>query len=75
MISRALVTRDLKRRHRRRNAGQPAREILKDESGSTIEPELAPLRKGELERSCADPSRAEREIVFKAEVGFDEGLR
>jgi UDP-glucose 4-epimerase len=50
-------------------------EILKDESGSSLEPELAPLREGELERSCLDPSRAEHEIGFKAQIGFDEGLR
>jgi UDP-glucose 4-epimerase len=50
-------------------------EILKDETGTDIEPEPAPLREGELERSCLDPSRAEQEIGFKAAISFDEGLR
>jgi UDP-glucose 4-epimerase len=50
-------------------------EILKDESGTDIEPEPAPLREGELERSCMDPTRAEQEIGFKAAISFDEGLR
>ncbi len=50
-------------------------EILKDETGTDIEPELAPLREGELERSCLDPGRAEQEIGFTAAIGFDEGLR
>jgi UDP-glucose 4-epimerase len=50
-------------------------EILKDETGTDIEPEPAPLREGELERSCLDPSRAEQELGFKAAISFDEGLR
>ncbi|MGB9185925.1 MAG: GDP-mannose 4,6-dehydratase [Solirubrobacteraceae bacterium] len=50
-------------------------EILKDETGTDIVPEPAPLREGELERSCLDPSRAAQELGFKAAIGFDEGLR
>ncbi len=43
-------------------------------SGTDIEPRLAPLRTGELERSCMDPSRAERELGFTAAIPFDRGL-
>jgi UDP-glucose 4-epimerase len=50
-------------------------EILKAESGTEIEPELAPLREGELERSCMDPARARDELGFEAEVAFADGLR
>ena len=39
-----------------------------------VEPELAPLRPGELERSCLDPSRAERELGWKAAVDLEHGL-
>jgi nucleoside-diphosphate-sugar epimerase len=40
-----------------------------------VEPELAPLRPGELERSCMDPSKARRELGWEAEIPFQEGLR
>jgi UDP-glucose 4-epimerase len=49
--------------------------ILKDESGTRLEPELVPLRQGELERSCMDPSKAEAEIGFNAAISLDDGLR
>ncbi len=44
-------------------------------SGSNVEPELAPLRKGELERSCMDPSRARRELGWEAQIPLEQGLR
>lgn len=44
-------------------------------AGVEIEPELAELRKGELEHSCLDVGRAERELGWRAEVGMKEGLR
>jgi UDP-glucose 4-epimerase len=50
-------------------------EILADEAGSSVEPEQLPLRAGELERSCMDPSHAARELGWEAKVGLDEGLR
>ena len=50
-------------------------EILADESGTEIEPELAPLRAGELERSCMDTSLAAAEIGFTSSVTVDDGLR
>ncbi len=50
-------------------------EILKSESGTTLEPELAPLRPGELVRSCLDPSRARAQLGFEPSIAVDEGLR
>ena len=50
-------------------------EGLQQAAGTSIEPELAPLREGELERSCMDPSRAERELGWRAEIPLDEGLK
>jgi UDP-glucose 4-epimerase len=47
---------------------------LQRAAGTSVEPELAPLREGELERSCLDPSRAERELAWRAEIALDEGL-
>jgi UDP-glucose 4-epimerase len=48
---------------------------LQKASGVTVEPELAPLRAGELERSCLDPSRARDELGWRAQVSLSEGLR
>jgi UDP-glucose 4-epimerase len=39
-----------------------------------LEPELAELRPGELQHSCLDASRAERELGWRAEVPIAEGL-
>jgi UDP-glucose 4-epimerase len=39
-----------------------------------VEPILAPLRDGELERSCLDPGRAERELGWRAAVELQHGL-
>jgi UDP-glucose 4-epimerase len=50
-------------------------EILAEESGSSAEPEQLPLREGELERSCMDPSHASRELGWEPKVGLEEGLR
>jgi UDP-glucose 4-epimerase len=43
--------------------------------GVAVEPEFAPPRTGELQRSFLDPALAERELGFRAEVELDEGLR
>lgn len=48
---------------------------LQEASGSSVEPELAPLREGELERSCMDPSRARRELGWEAQIPLEQGLR
>lgn len=50
-------------------------DILADEAQSTIEPQLAPLRPGELERSCMDTTLARTEMAFTASVSVDDGLR
>jgi UDP-glucose 4-epimerase len=47
---------------------------LQQASGVSVEPELAPLREGELERSCMDPSRARRELGWQAEIPLVTGL-
>jgi len=49
-------------------------ELLRDAADATVEGELAPLRAGELERSCIDPSRAREELGWRAEIGLEEGL-
>jgi UDP-glucose 4-epimerase len=40
-----------------------------------FEPEFAPPRTGEVQRISIDPSRAERELGWRAEMGLSEGLR
>ena len=49
-------------------------ELLRGAADSTVEGELAPLRAGELVRSCLDPSRAREQLGWEAEVGLEEGL-
>jgi UDP-glucose 4-epimerase len=49
-------------------------ELLRAAAGSSVEGELAPLREGELERSCIDPSRAREQLGWEAELGLEEGL-
>lgn len=44
-------------------------------AGTSVEPELAPLRTGELRRSCMDPARAERTLGWRAAIPFDRGVR
>jgi len=48
---------------------------LRAAAGSELEPQLEPLRAGELQDSCLDVSRAERELAWRAEVPLAEGLR
>ena len=49
-------------------------ELLRTAAGVPLQGELAPLRPGELERSCIDPSRAREQLGWAAEVGLEEGL-
>jgi UDP-glucose 4-epimerase len=49
-------------------------ELLAEASGAEIEPRLEPLREGELERSCMDPSHAERELGWRAKVPLETGV-
>ncbi len=44
-------------------------------AGKQIEPEFADLRPGELQHSCLDPSRAEAELGWVAQMGISDGLR
>jgi UDP-glucose 4-epimerase len=48
---------------------------LQQAAGRSLEPLLAPLRPGELERSCLDPTRARRELGWEPRVDLREGLR
>jgi UDP-glucose 4-epimerase len=48
---------------------------LKQFSGSDLEPELADLRPGELQKSRLDISHAESELGWRPQVGIQEGLR
>jgi UDP-glucose 4-epimerase len=41
---------------------------------TSLEPVLAPLREGELNRSCMDPRRALRELGWSAQIRLPEGL-
>jgi UDP-glucose 4-epimerase len=50
-------------------------ETLQSVAGTSASPELAPLRAGELERSCMNPGRAERDLQWRASVSLNEGLR
>ncbi len=48
---------------------------LKQYSGSELEPQLADLRPGELQKSRLDIGRAARELGWSPQVGIAEGLR
>jgi UDP-glucose 4-epimerase len=49
-------------------------ELLKHEAGVDIEPELAPLREGELERSGMDPSAAADALGWRGTVPLEQGV-
>jgi UDP-glucose 4-epimerase len=48
---------------------------LRAAAGVEVQPAFADLRPGELQHSCLDVSRAERELGWRAEVPIGEGLR
>ena len=48
---------------------------LQQVAGAEVEPELLELRAGELQHSCLDVSRAERDLGWRARVQLSEGLR
>jgi UDP-glucose 4-epimerase len=50
-------------------------EALAGPAGRSVEPVLAPARTGEVQRVAIDPSAAERELGWKAEVAVAAGLR
>jgi UDP-glucose 4-epimerase len=43
-------------------------------AGASVPLEHAPARPGELQRSVLDPTRAKRELGFRAETSLDDGL-
>lgn len=49
-------------------------DLLRAAANETIEGELAPLRAGELERSCLDPTRAREQLGWQATIGLEQGL-
>ena len=49
-------------------------ELLRAASNASVQGELAPLRAGELERSCIDPSRAREQLGWQGEIGLEDGL-
>jgi UDP-glucose 4-epimerase len=50
-------------------------EQLQTHARRSVEPELAPLRPGELQRSCMNPEKAARELSWRAEIPLELGLR
>jgi UDP-glucose 4-epimerase len=49
--------------------------MLQDAAGRRVQPQLEPLRPGELERSCMDPSRIREQLSWEAEISLADGLR
>ena len=49
-------------------------DTLQEAAGTSLQPKLAPLRPGELERSSLDPTRAARTLGWRAQVGLRDGL-
>jgi UDP-glucose 4-epimerase len=50
-------------------------DLCRSVAGVDVEPEQAPPRPGELQRSVLDPSLAERELGWLSERDLEEGLR
>ena len=48
--------------------------LLRGAATLTVEGQLAPLRAGELERSCLDPRRAREQLGWRARVELADGL-
>jgi len=49
--------------------------LLREVSGTQVDPLLAPLREGEVVRSCLDPSKARRMLGWKPTIPFGTGMR
>jgi len=49
-------------------------ELLAAASRASVSPHLAPLRPGELEHSCLDPSHAQRRLGWRAEIELEDGV-
>jgi UDP-glucose 4-epimerase len=50
-------------------------EVCQRIAGTSLEPELAPARPGEIQRSVLDPSRAVDELGWRPERSLEDGLR
>jgi UDP-glucose 4-epimerase len=50
-------------------------ELCQRIAGKSVDPELAPPRPGELQRSVLDPSRAVDELAWRPERSLEDGLR
>src|SRR5262249_18971508 len=50
-------------------------DAVQRELGTTIDPRLEPLREGGLERSCMDPSNAQRVLGWQPRIVFGDGVR
>ena len=50
-------------------------ELCQRIAGTSLEPELAPPRPGEVQRSVLDPSRAVDELAWRPERSLEDGLR
>jgi UDP-glucose 4-epimerase len=50
-------------------------DALQEAAGTDVEPLLMPLRPGELERSCMDPTLAGAQTHWRAEIDLRTGLR
>jgi UDP-glucose 4-epimerase len=48
--------------------------LIVQAAGVTVEPNLVPLREGEMERSCMDPTRIERRLGWRATIPLEEGV-
>jgi UDP-glucose 4-epimerase len=48
---------------------------LEPDAAASFEPEFAPARLGEIERSCLDVSRAREELGWEAQTSLRDGLR
>ena len=49
--------------------------VLAEAASTDLEPVLEPLRKGELSRSCIDPSLAKARLRWQPTVSLEAGLR
>jgi len=49
-------------------------EIVRKASGMELDPELNPLRPGELEHSCMDPRLARERLGWEAQIDVDRGV-